>query len=268
MTDSTLRAGSYGVAVTALQMRLTAAGHRVTADGWYGPDTERAVRAFQRARGLVADGRAGARTTAALTGPRQARDLTQADIERAAAALGCTAAAILAITEVECPGSGFLPDGRVVILFERHVFWQRLQLAGIDPATTGLPADVLSQQRGGYLGGAAEYTRLARAAAADQLQANESCSWGRFQIMGYHAQELGYADAIAMAAAFAIDEGEHLRAFVRFIKLSEALQQGLIEHDWPRFARHYNGPAYAANAYDARLAAAYARHAGAAEASA
>ena len=47
--------------------------------------------------------------------------LTSADFARAAAALGCVPAAVRAVVEVESKG-GFLPDGRVRILFERHKF--------------------------------------------------------------------------------------------------------------------------------------------------
>ena len=56
-----------------------------------------------------------------------------------------------------------LADGRVVILFERHVFWRELVKQGIDPTTVNLPESILSQQRGGYVGGAGEYSRLALA---------------------------------------------------------------------------------------------------------
>jgi peptidoglycan hydrolase-like protein with peptidoglycan-binding domain len=46
-----LRTGSRGAAVTALQRRL-----RITADGWFGPQTRTAVNRFKRAHRLPADG--------------------------------------------------------------------------------------------------------------------------------------------------------------------------------------------------------------------
>ncbi|RSM66622.1 hypothetical protein DMH03_05835 [Amycolatopsis sp. WAC 01376] len=66
---STLKRGSQGPAVTALQRRLNAwfpAYSHLTADGVYGAGTESVVREFQRRAGLVADGIAGPRTLAAL----------------------------------------------------------------------------------------------------------------------------------------------------------------------------------------------------------
>lgn len=58
----TLRLGSKGPAVTALQEALKAAGASIDADSMFGPKTHGAVVAFQRAAGLGADGIVGPRT--------------------------------------------------------------------------------------------------------------------------------------------------------------------------------------------------------------
>lgn len=66
-TDATLRVGTNDPSVTALQKALTALGYTAgTADGNYGATTAQAVTAFQNAKGLVADGIAGAQTLAAI----------------------------------------------------------------------------------------------------------------------------------------------------------------------------------------------------------
>lgn len=62
----TLKRGSEGPAVRRLQRSLTAAGFELRADGEFGPRTEAAVRAFQRAHRLEVDGIVGPRTWAAL----------------------------------------------------------------------------------------------------------------------------------------------------------------------------------------------------------
>ena len=57
-----LRRGDTGAEVRYLQELLTTAGWPVAADGVFGAATEEAVRAFQAANGLEADGVVGART--------------------------------------------------------------------------------------------------------------------------------------------------------------------------------------------------------------
>ena len=57
-----LRRGSTGQPVRSLQYLLRARGDAVTVDGAFGSQTDAAVRAFQRSRGLVVDGVVGPRT--------------------------------------------------------------------------------------------------------------------------------------------------------------------------------------------------------------
>mgnify|MGYP002682251831 CR=1 FL=1 len=64
--NDTMRRGDCGDAVTFLQERLTVLGFSVSADGQFGPGTERVVKDFQTSRGLTADGIVGAETWAAL----------------------------------------------------------------------------------------------------------------------------------------------------------------------------------------------------------
>ena len=56
-------------------------------------------------------------------------------------------------------------------------------------------------------------------------------------------------------------EDRHLQAFCAFVT-ARGLADALARRDWAAFARGYNGPAYAANRYDARLAQAYAAASG------
>jgi Putative peptidoglycan binding domain/Transglycosylase SLT domain len=64
----TLRRGSFGWDVSALQFLLARRGELVPIDGYFDARTERALRRFQRARHLAADGIVGKRTLAALRG--------------------------------------------------------------------------------------------------------------------------------------------------------------------------------------------------------
>ncbi|MBB5234715.1 N-acetyl-anhydromuramyl-L-alanine amidase AmpD [Deinococcus budaensis] len=64
----TVRRGDSGEAVRAAQGQLQARGYGVMLDGAFGPGTESAVRSFQTAQGLTADGVVGPNTWLALVG--------------------------------------------------------------------------------------------------------------------------------------------------------------------------------------------------------
>jgi putative chitinase len=73
----TLQRGSSGPDVQALQQRLSDLGFDPNGiDGNFGPGTEKAVRAFQQAKGLGVDGRVGPNTLAALNSGDLAANVT------------------------------------------------------------------------------------------------------------------------------------------------------------------------------------------------
>ncbi|WP_316856208.1 peptidoglycan-binding protein, partial [Ralstonia mannitolilytica] len=141
-----------GAEVHELQRLLIAAGFNAPESCIYGPDTAAAVRAAQRRFGLVVDGIAGPKTLGALqAGIRNARHLTDADLQAAAEKLNVPLAAIRAVNEVESKGNGFLADGRPVILFERHVMYDQLKKAGKDAdALARQFPNVVNKDPGGY----------------------------------------------------------------------------------------------------------------------
>lgn len=259
-----MRKGDTGQDVSQLQRLLATVGLKVTIDGWYGDTTEAAIAAFQKRVGLVADGVAGPKTIAALNaGTVDSKHLRQSHLQAAAEHLGVPLAAVMAVNAVESRGLGFLDDGRPVILFERHVLYRLLEHGEIDiEALANRYPSVINPKRGGYAGGAAEWARLA---AAKQITADspgvaeQACSWGAFQIMGYHWQALGYDSQAAFIAAMHKDEAAQLDAFIRFIEADPALHKAFKGRKWAEFARLYNGPAYKENLYDQKLARAYER---------
>lgn len=184
------------------------------------------------------------------------RPLTAEGLAQAAETIGVKVPEIWALLTVETRGSGYLPDRRPRILFERHVFHKLTNGAF---ATTSF--DICNPRPGGYGpgGGARQYERLNRALALDANAAMQSASWGLGQVMGYHATGVGYADVNAMVAAMTTSEDEQLAAVARFLRADTTCRRALITHDWPSFARAYNGPAYAINKYDVRLAQQYQR---------
>lgn len=258
---NSLSKGSVGVEVRELQRALTRAGFNTEADGWFGERTEAAVMLYQSEVGLVADGVAGPKTRAALAGGSVARQhLKQSDIFGAAELLGVSPAAVMAVNEVESAGSGFLTDGRPVILFERHVMYRLLAEAGEDAdALAARYPNIINPKRGGYAGGPAEHGRLATAMQINPAIAQKAASWGKFQILGVNHQSCGFDTVEAFVAAMCTSEGEHLTAFIRFIEADPALHKALKARKWADFARIYNGPAYKENLYDTKLQRAFAR---------
>jgi peptidoglycan hydrolase-like protein with peptidoglycan-binding domain len=183
----------------------------------------------------------------------RASPLTREGIERAAALIDVSPATLWSVVTVETRGVGFMPDRRPYVLFERHIFSRRTngRFDAASPDISGPP--------GGYGAyGAHQYDRLAAAIAHHREAALESASWGLGQIMGFNARAAGYASAEEMVARLLESEDEHLASTARFVAASN-LHRPLQSRDWAGFARGYNGPGYAANRYDQKLADAYGR---------
>lgn len=260
-----MRPGDLGSTVAGLQRQLNAIGFKIDVTAVYDAATEAAVIDYQQRSGLVADGIAGRKTIDTLLHGRNPRLLSDADLVKTADRLGVQVAAIKAINEVESCGHGFLDDGRPVILYERHVAFERLAERSDRSAALACAErspNIINPKRGGYTGGASEWSRLAtaRQILIDYPEiSEESCSWGQFQIMGYHWQALGYESIGAFVAEMARNEAAQLEAFARFIESEPALLKALKARKWPDFARGYNGPDYKRNLYDVKLARAYER---------
>lgn len=186
--------------------------------------------------------------------------ITGDDYVRAAARLGCEPSAIEAVAAVESAGSGFNPDGSVKTLFEGHVF-HRLTKGRFDSTSPTLSYPKWTREFYGRTWQDEGY-RLSMAMALDPEAAMLSTSWGRFQIMGFNYDACGFPSVEAFVAAMRESEVNQLDAFLAFIE-ARKLADALRELRWSDFARGYNGPDYAVNKYDQRLANAYhaARHA-------
>jgi LysM repeat protein len=199
------------------------------------------------------------RPFAAGDGPQPVRGLSEADYTAAARLLRVDVASIKAVAEVEARGSGFLPSGRAKILFEAHVFSARTGHR-YDASHPGISSRRWNRALYGA-GGEHQWQRFEEAYRLDPQAAMQSASWGRFQIMGFNHRAAGYASVQSFVVAMQRSEGAQLQAFARFIEANPSMHQALQRHDWAAFARAYNGPGYAQNDYDTRIAAAYRRFA-------
>ncbi|MEJ0061298.1 MAG: N-acetylmuramidase family protein [Terricaulis sp.] len=180
--------------------------------------------------------------------------IRRADFEAVAAQLGCEWEAVAAVSEVESgPLGGFAADGRPIILYERHLFSRKTnhQYDASHPTISNSSA-------GGYPRTQNErWAQLTQAYALAPDAAIESASYGRFQILGQNYGNLGMT-AHAYVSKMAKSEKDQLECFVGFVR-ANGLVDELQRRDWAGFARRYNGPGYAANQYDTKMAAAYDR---------
>ena len=187
--------------------------------------------------------------------------LTDADFERAAKTLNCEVDAIKAVAEVEAAGQGFLSDGRPTILYEAHVFHR--ETGGKHTSAKDRNGKALSSvkwDRSLYgATGAHQHHRYEEARKLNADAANKACSWGMFQILGQNHKVCGFDSSQAFVdAMWNGGAAAHLDAFVNFIK-GNNLAPTLQAKNWKAFARAYNGPQYAVNKYDTKMAAAYNR---------
>lgn len=177
------------------------------------------------------------------------KTLQECDYVTAANLLNCEVAAIKAVAEVESSGSGFLSTGEPRILFEGHVFY-RLTKGKFGVSNVSYPSWISKYYNEN------QHLRLAKAITLNREAALQSASWGKFQIMGENWKSLGYSSLQEFINAMYANETEHLMAFVKFVKVN-GLADELKRKDWAGFARGYNGPGYAKNQYDKKMAAAY-----------
>ncbi len=181
--------------------------------------------------------------------------LTRADYEAVAAELGCEWEAAAAVAEVESGRLGaFTAEGKPVILFERHKFSSKTSRR-----YDASHPSVSNPDPGGYPGTqAGRWTQLELAYSLDPEAALQSASYGRFQVLGENFTDMRLANAHEYVSKMARSERDQLDVFKAYI-IAKGLADELRDKRWADFARRYNGPAYAQNHYDTKMADAYAR---------
>ncbi len=180
--------------------------------------------------------------------------IRRSDFQAAARRLEVSVPVIKAVAAVEGRNAGFLKGTDLpIILFEGHHFHR---LTGGIHHRAAPSISYPKWVRSHYKGGKGEYQRLKTAVELNGDNpdpALKSASWGMFQIMGFNHELAGYDDVRDFVDWMSMGEGYHLQAFVSFIQktgLAPKLQSG----DWADFARGYNGPAFAKNKYDTKIA--------------
>jgi len=236
-----------------------------TPSGVFDESTVKATKLFQAANGLKPDSIVGGVTWGLIE--LQSYLLKYSDYESASKRLGCRIESILAVSKVESPGSGFFPDGRPRILFEGHIFYDRLEEAGLDPEAyrKEFPDLIYPKWDKTHYKGYGkpktiniddEYERLNIARTIHEQAALKSASWGKYQIMGFNHECCGYGRLIDFLYDIQISESNHLEMFVEFI-IYKGLKESLINGRWAEFAKGYNGSQYKLNRYDVIIGEAF-----------
>ncbi len=196
-----------------------------------------------------------------------ANKLSDLDLPRIGHEIGVGEDVIHMLIEVETRGTGFDKQGRVIMLFEPHIFFRQLRkdkskldkavrngLAYVKWGTIKYPRD--------------SYPRFLNAIQIDETAAYASCSWGLGQIMGMNFKMAGYDSPQEMVQAFAESEANQLEAMIEFAKaagIDDDLQridrklkagQKVTSVDCIPIARSWNGSGFAKHKYHERLAGA------------
>lgn len=179
--------------------------------------------------------------------------------------LNCEPAALKAVEEVESGGKGgFIKDGQrevPQILFEGHIFYKLMRTlhdtAYMDKLCREYPSICYPKwDKSKYCKPLCEWERMALARTLNRSIANESASWGRFQIMGTNYKLCGCKSIEEFVQIMSTSSEKQMELFANFLKNSGCLPS-LQAKNWPNFARRYNGAGYAQNKYDIKLAQAY-----------
>lgn len=189
-------------------------------------------------------------------------DLTNEMIKDLANRLGIEPALLKAVQIVEAAGrDGFLSDGRPQILFEGHIMYKEFHKKFPDRDLAYLCKKFSmvfypKWDKSKYFGGLGEYKRLELAKEIDEECALKATSWGMFQIMGFNHNLCGCKDVFDFVHKMSESHEKQLELMYYFMNNSGCLKE-LKEKDWAGFAKKYNGPGYAQNAYDQKLRNAY-----------
>jgi nucleoid-associated protein YgaU len=183
-----------------------------------------------------------------------------------AQALGITTAAAAAVLKVESRGQGFASDGRMIIRFENHVFYDRWGRSNADKFARHFQFNADERWKGQkfrasetdawescHQSQSQEWEVLAFARGLADDAALQSISMGAAQIMGFNYGKQGYASVQAMFDDMSGAITPQLVGMFTYIERTPACIQGLRAGDYVRFATGYNGSGQAAR-YGAEIA--------------
>jgi hypothetical protein len=190
-----------------------------------------------------------------------------AAIQRLAVQYGIEPAMLMAVIKVESSGLALVQVGSEML---PEIRWEGHYFDRYVPARLRQKArdQLLAHPSAGRIKNPREqsdrYKMLHRAMKLDQEAALKSISMGVGQVMGSHADTLGYPSVADMFAAAKTGYEAQVDMMVRYI-IRFDLKDELERKDFTGFARGYNGPGYAKGAYHTKIQDAYERFTGLAD---
>ena len=165
------------------------------------------------------------------------------DYEIAAKELGIEKEVLMAIAKQESKGSSFQAVKQATILFERHKMYSLLikkgnTKASVDALSIKHPS-IVNKNSGGY-NDMTSYDKLKTAKSIDYDCAIQSCSWGKFQVMGFHYANL-YSSPRELEKAMNMCELQQFKYFVLYLKKTNGMVDALKNKNWEGIATLYNG---------------------------
>jgi len=171
--------------------------------------------------------------------------------------LGIEVEIMKAIAKQESKRNSFWKEGQATILFERHKMWEYLAESGktmveLNELMEKYPK-IVNKHGGDYGAYSVQYEKLEIAKTINYTCALQSCSWGKFQVMGFN-YKVAFETPEEMEKGVNICEFQQFKFFIGYLENTIGLIQAMKDRDWRMIARKYNGnkwevtnPDYASN---------------------
>jgi len=171
-------------------------------------------------------------------------NISDNDYETAAKELGVEKEVLMAIASQESKHASFKAVKQATILFERHKMYSLLikkgnTKASVDALSKKYPS-IVNEDSGGH-NDMTSYEKLKIAKSIDYDCAVQSCSWGKFQVMGFNYANL-YSSPRELEKAMNMCELQQFKYFVLYLKKTNGMVDALKNKNWERIATLYNGP--------------------------
>ncbi|MEL7231397.1 MAG: N-acetylmuramidase domain-containing protein [Pseudomonadota bacterium] len=160
------------------------------------------------------------------------------------ARLGIDKSMVRAIAVIESAEKGLTDRGFPVVRFER-AYWKRYRIATREAQAFDKARNSVDLNE--------RWVQFTKMHEEDPFAAVMCHSFGWAQIMGFNHRACGHEDTEGFLESMRTLQGQG-RMFMAFVRPQPQLLNAMREHNYSQVAYHYNGPRYARNRYDVKLA--------------